>query len=184
MGREDGRAGRPAAEDSTAPERARRGVSRFEELRVWQSARELTRGVFRAWRTQQLANEHALARQMKRAAVSIGSNIAEGYERGTRKQQIEHCFYAKGSAGELRSQVITAHDVELITGEAYEWLLGVCERVSGQLAMYIAHPKRTQKTIPGVKNAKEDVRPTDAGRPSDVSTFPPSHAPRGQHGLV
>jgi four helix bundle protein len=170
VGREDAPLGRPR---SSATKRV---VSRFEDLDVWQTARELTRGVFKACGTQRLADEKPLASQMKRAAVSIGSNIAEGYERGTRKQQIEHCFYAKGSAGELRSQVITAHDVGLLNEEARRWLLDMCERVSRQLAMYIAHLKRTQKTIPGVKMAEERPRALDAeSSTSHLPAFPPSH---------
>jgi four helix bundle protein len=50
---------------------------RFEDLRVWQTARDLTRGVYRASENQKLRGDFALASQMKRAAVSIGSNIAE-----------------------------------------------------------------------------------------------------------
>lgn len=90
---------------------------------------------------------------MKRAAVSIASNIAEGYERGTRKQQIESCYYAKGSAGELRSQVVTAHDAGLIDETARTWLLERCERCSRQLAAYIAHLQRTSTRIPGLKHS-------------------------------
>lgn len=90
---------------------------------------------------------------MKRSAVSIGSNIAEGYERGTRKQQVESCYYAKGSAGELRSQVITARDVCLIDETAYKWLLERCERCSRQLANYITHLQRSSARIPGLKHS-------------------------------
>ncbi|MBP7745900.1 MAG: four helix bundle protein [Phycisphaerae bacterium] len=127
------------------------GAKRFEDLKVWQAARELTRGVYRAADTQQLGKDWALANQMKRAAVSIGSNIAEGFERGTRKQQIEACYTAKGSAGELRSQVITASDVGLIDKRAYEWLLERCESCSRQLQAYIAHLRRTRDGCPGPK---------------------------------
>jgi len=130
-------------------------VDRFEDLRVWQTARELAKGVYRAARVQSLREDRSLANQMKRAAVSVGSNIAEGYERGTRKQQIEFCFVAKGSAGELRSQVITAHDIGLIDDRAYEWMLETCERCSRQLAAYIAHLKRTAPSIRGLKYASE-----------------------------
>jgi four helix bundle protein len=130
---------------------ARRTVRRFEDLEVWQSARELTRGVYRAVKSQELGRDFALADQMKRAAVSIGSNVAEGFERGTRKQQIEMCYIAKGSAGELRSQVITAHDVDLLDNNAFEWLHSQCELCSRQLQGYISHLRRTQTKYPGPK---------------------------------
>lgn len=128
-----------------------RPVRRFEDLAVWQTARELTKGVYRAIKSQDLGRDFALADQMRRAAVSVGSNIAEGFERGTRKQQIEMCYIAKGSAGELRSQVITAHDVELLDDTAYEWLHSQCEQCSRQLQAYISHLRRTQGKYPGPK---------------------------------
>ena len=126
-------------------------VRRFEELEVWKTARELTKGVYRAVESQKLGSDYALTNQMKRAAVSIGSNIAEGIERGTRKQQIEACYIAKGSAGELRSQIITAHDVDLIDEQAYDWLLERCESCSRQLQGYIRHLRDTRDKYPGPK---------------------------------
>jgi four helix bundle protein len=162
-------------------------VLRFEDLRVWQSARRLARGIYRAARTQALKDDYALREQMKRAVVSIGSNIAEGYERGTRKQHIEGCYLAKGSAGELRSQLITAHDVGLLDERAFAWLYKVCEQCSQQLAMYVARLQRTQSRIRGSKYTSPDAKrrfrsaegesqPSGNSSPSHVPTFPPSHS--------
>ncbi len=131
-------------------------VRRFEELRVWQVSRELLNGVYRAEKTQRFGQDYAFLNQMRRSALSIGSNIAEGYERGTRKQQIEACFIAKGSAGELRSQVIMAHDVGLIDDACRAWFIEKCELCSRQLALYIAHLKRTSQRIPGLKFKAEE----------------------------
>lgn len=89
--------------------------------------------------------------QMKRAVVSIGSNVAEGFEKGTRNQQIEACYIAKGSAGELRSQVITAYDVGLLNKRADTWLHERCETCSRQLQDYIAHLRRTRGNLRGPK---------------------------------
>ncbi len=131
--------------------RGARAVSRFEDLEVWQTARELARGVYRAAQTQKLAREPVLRNQMLRAVVSIPSNIAEGYERGTRKQHVEFCYIAKGSAGELRSQVILAHDVGLLNETAFTWLMEYCDKVSRQLANYLKHLQRSQAAIRGNK---------------------------------
>ncbi len=124
---------------------------RFEDLRVWQTARVLAKGVYQAARKQPLGKDWSLSDQMKRASVSIGSNIAEGFEKGTRKQQIEACYTAKGSAGELRSQIHTAHDVGLINKRAYTWLLEHAELCSRQLQAYIGHLRRTRDDMPGPK---------------------------------
>lgn len=138
-------------------------VRRFEDLQVWQTARELTRGVYRASETQKLAKDWALSNQMRRAAVSIGSNIAEGFEKGTRNQQIEACYCSKGSAGELRSQVITAHDVGLIDKRAFNWLHEHCELCSRQLQAYIRHLRLTRLDMRGPKYL--DSRGDDENEP-------------------
>jgi len=91
---------------------------------------------------------------MRRASVGVGSNIAEGFERGTRKQQIECCYIAKGSAGELRSQIVMAHDAGLLDEQAFEWLHTTAERLSRQIHAYIEHLKQTQRTMRGPKFAE------------------------------
>ena len=126
-------------------------IRRFEDLEVWQIARELAKGVYRATESQPLGKDYALSNQMKRSVVSISSNIAEGFERGTRKQHIEACYIAKGSAGELRSQVVVAHDVGLLDSQACSWLSERCESCSRMLAAYIKTLKQTRDQFPGIK---------------------------------
>lgn len=115
------------------------GAWRFEDLQVWQVARDLAKGVYQASRSQRLRCDRSLVDQMTRAAISVISNIAEGHERGSRAQNIEFCFYAKGSVGELRSQVIIARDVGLLDETAYRWLYAKCQEVSAQLGGYVKH---------------------------------------------
>jgi four helix bundle protein len=155
-------------------------IRRFEDLRIWQLAREIARGVYRAAETQRLGQDYAMLGQMKRAAISISSNIAEGYERGTRRQQIEACYIAKGSAGELRSQVIVAHDVGLLDETSFQWLLDHCAQCSRQLGGYLTHLRRTHASIRGAKYAKDagctsSPAEVDSASPSHFPTFPPSH---------
>lgn len=126
-------------------------VRRFEELDCWQVARELCQAVYRACQSPPMRNEYALVGQMKRAAISISSNIAEGFERGSRKQQVEFCFVAKGSAGELRSQVILAHDNGLIDQETYDRMHSECERCSRLIYAYIRSMQRSAESFPGLK---------------------------------
>jgi four helix bundle protein len=125
---------------------------------VWQEARLLVKGVYRASRKEPLKSDRGLVDQMTRAAVSVTSNIAEGFERGSRAQNVEFCFYAKGSLGELRSQVIVARDAELIDSTTHQWLHGKCEDVSRQLAGYVKHQLETVRTIPGMKFTRESDR--------------------------
>ena len=122
-------------------------------------ARELTRGVYRAAESQKLGNDYPMLNQMKRAAISIASNIAEGFERGSRKQHIEACYIAKGSAGELRCQVILARDAGLLDSAAHDWLMETCEKCSRMLAGYIDHLRRTGDQYPGLKHtAPQEAR--------------------------
>lgn len=130
---------------------SRAQVRRFEDLEAWQTARELARGVYRAAENQKLAADRFLCDQMRRAAISVVSNVAEGFERGTRKQQIEFIYVAKGSVAELRAQVIVAADVGLLDTVASRWLLERCETCSRQLQNYVDHLRRTARRFPGPK---------------------------------
>lgn len=94
-------------------------VGRFEELKIWQVAREIARRVYALTKTGPFAKDFGLKDQIQRAAVSIGSNIAEGYERDSNSEFQKFLSYAKGSAGEVRSQLHTALDVGYVTDEAF-----------------------------------------------------------------
>jgi four helix bundle protein len=87
----------------------------FESLEVWKRASRLAVQIYRVLKD---CRDHGLKNQMTRAAVSIASNIAEGYERGTNKEFIRYLNIAKGSAGELRTQLYIAKEIDVITPEA------------------------------------------------------------------
>lgn len=133
-------------------------VGRFEELEVWQTARAVARGVYGTARSQPLAREPILRTQTLLAAISISSNIVEGCERGTRKQQIEFCYIAKGSAGELRSQLALARDAELLKKSAFGWRAGHCDRRARQPSRHIQHLQRSQTRIRGSNYAQAQTK--------------------------
>lgn len=83
---------------------------RFEELEVWQESRELTRRVYTLTQDASVKRDWDLCRQIRRAAVSVMSNIAEGFERGSPKEFIHALYVARGSAGEVRSQLYLVSD--------------------------------------------------------------------------
>ena len=141
----------------------RSSVQRFEDLRVWQEARLLTVGVYRACRTQALSRDWPLANQMKRAAVSVASNIAEGHERGSRVEYVQFCYIAKGSAGELRTQIEIARAVGLLDARAHTWLRDASEKVSSLLSGYIKHLQETQAEVRGAKFTKRTDRNREGG---------------------
>ena len=85
-------------------------VKQFEDLNVWQEARQLVSAVYAASRARAFSQDFGLRDQIRRAAVSTMSNIAEGFERGTRKEFVQFLNIAKGSNGEVRSQLQVAAD--------------------------------------------------------------------------
>lgn len=88
----------------------------FEELDIWKKGMEITMKVYELSSTGFFSKDYALKTQIRDACISITSNIAEGYERDGVKEQIQFLYYAKGSAGEVRSQLHTAKKIELHSG--------------------------------------------------------------------
>ncbi len=86
-------------------------AQRFEELEVWQESRELARRIYALTQERGLKGDWDLCRQIRRAAVSVMSNIAEGFERGSTKEFVHALYIARGSAGEVRSQLYVIMDV-------------------------------------------------------------------------
>lgn len=111
----------------------------FEELHVYQRARELTNGIYAATRQGTFARDYGLVDQIRRAGVSIMSNIAEGFERGSTAEFIQFLYIAKGSCGEVRAQLAIALDQKYFTATDYDRLHDQARRVSGMLSNFIAH---------------------------------------------
>src|SRR5436190_24350165 len=87
------------------------GEEGFRQLRVWQQAKDLAGLIYRASATGYLSRDFGLRDQLRRAAVSIPSNIAEGDERDTNRGSVRFLYIAKGSLAELRTQLEIARDI-------------------------------------------------------------------------
>jgi four helix bundle protein len=98
-------------------------VEKFEELIAWQKARVLTRDVYQATGTGEFSRDFGLKDQIRRAAVSIMSNIAEGFERGRPSEFHQFLSVAKASCAELRSQLYVALDAGYITDDLFNELM-------------------------------------------------------------
>ena len=110
----------------------------FEELHVYQRARELTHTVYSVTRNGAFARDRALTSQIRRAAISVMSNIAEGFERGATTEFVQFLYIAKGSCGEVRAQLQIAHDQRYLSDEQYRPLLDLARQTSGMLSNFIA----------------------------------------------
>ena len=119
-------------------------IKSFEEIEAWKGARQLTRQVYTLTKRQAFAKDFGMKDQICRAAVSIMSNIAEGYESQTEAVFIRHLGIAKGSAGELRSQLYAALDQDYLTKNEFIVLVDLSKKVSRQIARLKSYLESSQ----------------------------------------
>lgn len=119
-------------------------VQEFEELHVYQQARDLTNQIYEITRQGSFSKDYGLANQIRRASVSIMSNLAEGFERGTNTEFIQFLFIAKGSCGEVRAQLAIAFDQKYLEEDTYQSLVDQCRRISGMLSNLITYLKSSK----------------------------------------
>lgn len=98
-------------------------VERFEDLIAWQKARQLAAAIYRATSVGGFAKDFGLRDQICRAAVSVMSNIAEGFERGSRREFHQFLVIAKASTAEVRSQLYTALDAGYLDKPGFDQLM-------------------------------------------------------------
>ncbi len=114
-------------------------IGRFEDIKAWQEARNLTQLLYLLTKTGDFARDFALRDQIRRSAISIMSNIAEGFERGGDKEFIQFLYIAKGSCGEVRAQLYIAHDVGYLPEDDWRKLIEQCEKISKMLSGLITY---------------------------------------------
>ncbi len=114
-------------------------VKRFEDLYAWQQARELVKLVYNVCRPWK---DYSLKDQIQRAAVSVLSNLAEGFERGTKDELIAFWYIARGSCGEVRAQLYVGLDQEMIDKKTFDLLYDKADYTSRLIAKLIAGYKQ------------------------------------------
>jgi four helix bundle protein len=117
--------------------------SDFRDLEVWKRARELALAVYKLTTDGPLARDFGLRDQMRRSAVSICSNIAEGNDRNSNKETARFLFIAKGSSAELMSQAEIAMGVGYLGKSDTERLIANCEEISRMLRGLIKHREKS-----------------------------------------
>lgn len=116
----------------------------IEELLVWQKARELVNSIYSLTRKPNFGRDFSLVDQIRRAAVSVMSNIAEGYERGSNAELIQFLYVAKASCGEVRTQLLIAFDQGYINKEEMDKAREIALRLSGMLSNFIGYLKQSK----------------------------------------
>ena len=132
-------------------------VKRFEELEVWIKAKEFSVLIYRTTEGEGLRRDFGLRDQLRRASVSIVSNIAEGYERNGNKELIQFLSIAKGSAGEIRAQLHIAKDLNYINETEFRNLEEKITTISKMISGFINYIKRSD--FKGSKFLKEQSPP-------------------------
>lgn len=116
-------------------------IERFEDLEVWQLARRLVKSIYKLTSDSKFSKDFSLVNQIQRSAISIMSNIAEGFERKSKKEFIQFLYTAKGSCGELRSQLYIALDLSYINKKEFEENYLLAEKISKSIAGFIKYLK-------------------------------------------
>jgi four helix bundle protein len=121
----------------------------FEEIEAWQKAKELTRGIYAVSNKGAFSKDFGLRDQIRRASVSIMSNIAEGFERGGTREFIQFLSMAKGSSGEVRSQLYVAVGQGYIDKEIFEQLYALASEASRMITGLMRYLRKSN--VKGVK---------------------------------
>ncbi|MDR0872676.1 MAG: four helix bundle protein [Prevotellaceae bacterium] len=114
-------------------------IQRFEDLFIWQKARELCQDIFRIINYELFSKDYRLKDQINGSSGSITDNIAEGFERNGNKEFIQFLFIAKGSCGETRSQLYRAFDRKYINQNEFKDLKKKAEYLSISIMRFIQH---------------------------------------------
>lgn len=119
-------------------------VKDFTDLQVWRLARELRKLSYSLMCGFPSEKRYVLSSQLRRAAISITANIAEGFGRYSYQENLQFCRQARGSAFEVRDHLTTALDANYITPELYKKADALSQRVIQTLNGYIRSTKSLQ----------------------------------------
>lgn len=122
---------------------------RIEQIEAWQKARRLTREIYAISSRGAFARDFGLRDQIRRAAVSVMSNVAEGFERDGKGEFMQFLAVAKGSAGEVKSQLYVALDQQYVSQRIFDQLFELATETSRMIAGLMNYLRQT--TIKGTK---------------------------------
>jgi four helix bundle protein len=126
---------------------------KFEDIDAWRQALELTRQIYNVTSDEVFSRDFNLCNQLRRASISIMSNIAEGYERDGNNEFVQFLSIAKGSVGEVKSQLYIALDQRYIDGELFGQLSAHLSHIAGMISKLMKYLR--QSNIRGAKYKRE-----------------------------
>jgi four helix bundle protein len=116
----------------------------FEDLVIWKQSRELVNQTYTITRKDKFSKDWALVDQIRKAAISVMSNISEGFERGSNTEFMQFLYIAKASCGELRSQLIIAYDQGYINKEEFNDTYNLARKDAGIIGNFINYLKASK----------------------------------------
>ena len=119
-------------------------AKRFEDLEVWIAAKDASVMIYKITENESLRKDFGLKDQIRRASISVISNIAEGFERNGNKEFIQFLSIAKGSAGEVRAQLYIIKELNFINEEEFVLLYEKVTQVSKMLSGFINYLKQSE----------------------------------------
>ena len=139
-------------------------IKKFEEIEGWQKARELTRFVYQITGQEHFAEDFGLKDQIRRAAISVMSNIAEGFERDGRAEFLQFLSIAKASAGEVQSQLYIALDQGYISPVDFGCGYALCGETANLIGGFMIYLRSTP--IQGNKHQPANSQPATRNSPT------------------
>jgi four helix bundle protein len=119
-------------------------IEKFEDIEAWKKSRELTKEIYRITKQRDFACDNAMRDQIRRAVIPISSNIADGFEREGNKEFTQFPSIAKGSCGEVRSQLYLAFDQQCISAEKHHGLNQECLATSRLISGLIKYLRQSE----------------------------------------
>ncbi len=130
-------------------------IQKFEDLKVWQNAREVNLQIYKLSNKGSFSKDFGLRDQIRRASVSILSNIAEGFERNGNKEFSQFLSIAKASSAEVRSQLYVAKDLEYISEEEFTQTISKMLEISKMISGLMGYLKTSE--LKGIKFMEDEV---------------------------
>lgn len=120
-------------------------ITRFEDIEAWQIGRDLCRLVYDAVKKERFSKDYGLKDQICRASVSVMSNIAEGFDSGSRAEFARFLAYAQRSCSELQSEIYVALDQDYVTMEEFDLIYSLADKARSKTGAFIKYLKQTTR---------------------------------------
>ncbi|MDQ3181439.1 MAG: four helix bundle protein [Acidobacteriota bacterium] len=119
-------------------------IEKFEDIQAWKLAREVTKQIYEISSNDKFSRDFALVNQIRRASISILSNIAEGFERSGNKEFLQFLAIAKGSCGEVRAQLYVAFDQKYINETKFKETMDKLLEINRLIAGFMKYLQQTE----------------------------------------